>query len=223
MAHKKQDFRFERDWDIETLKEDWGTVRVAIAVPVDIEIEADHKVINIDNAKKYLENAGNIYRMDCGCRTKMKNCEAPTETCLYWDTSTTTVNPENFEAYNIKQISLEEAYETFEVSHKAGLVHMAYAVDDNPIASLCSCCSCCCAVFSGLLRFGMFKHVLSSESVQVTDTTKCTDCGLCIDSCHFGAREVLDGQLEVNNEMCYGCGLCVGACPEEALKIVAKA
>ena len=65
----------------------------------------------------------------------------------------------------------------------------------------------------------MFKHVLSSDTVQVTDYSKCDNCGLCVELCHFGAREIIDGKLEINNEICYGCGLCVESCPQQAITI----
>ena len=136
-----------------------------------------------------------------------------------WD-PVSPVDTEEYRALNTHEITLEEAYETLHKSHEAGLVHMAYAYGDNAeVNSLCSCCSCCCAVFSGLLRFGMFKHVLSSDTIQVTDYSKCNDCGACIDTCHFGARELVEEKLTVNDELCYGCGLCLEACSEKAITI----
>lgn len=45
---------------------------------------------------------------------------------------------------------------------------------------------------------------------------KCTLCKLCIDTCPFGAIEIKDGKLFIN-ENCNLCGLCVKTCPENAL------
>jgi len=221
MSHKKHGFRFENDWDVETLESDWSGVTIAEPIPVNVEIKADQKVIHIDKAKEYLKKAEKIYRLDCECRTKRGNCDNPVETCLMWDVAESTIESDWAKELHIKKITLDEAYKTLKMSHEAGLVHMAYASGENPnVNSLCSCCSCCCAVFSGLLRFGMFKHVLSSDTIQVTDESACISCGQCIDSCHFGAREINDGKLEVNNEICYGCGLCVESFPEQAITIL---
>ena len=57
MAHKKQGYRFEDDWTIDELKEaekDWN---IAVTVPVNVKIEAEHRVLNLENVKGYLSNA----------------------------------------------------------------------------------------------------------------------------------------------------------------------
>ncbi|MGI6595669.1 MAG: electron transfer flavoprotein subunit alpha [Elusimicrobia bacterium] len=45
---------------------------------------------------------------------------------------------------------------------------------------------------------------------------KCTLCKLCIDACPFGAIEIRDEKLFIN-ENCNLCGICVKTCPEGAL------
>ena len=42
----------------------------------------------------------------------------------------------------------------------------------------------------------------------------CTDCGLCIKTCPFGALSLSDGVPEVN-AACRLCGLCVKSCPSQ--------
>ncbi|MFX1561275.1 MAG: 4Fe-4S dicluster domain-containing protein, partial [Promethearchaeota archaeon] len=61
-----------------------------------------------------------------------------------------------------------------------------------------------------------------SDYASVTDMDVCASCGTCIDRCHFGAREMTDDGLRVNDDLCYGCGLCVSTCPEEAISLVEK-
>ncbi len=46
---------------------------------------------------------------------------------------------------------------------------------------------------------------------------KCTLCKRCIDQCPFGAIEIKEGKLHIN-ESCTLCGLCVKVCPEAALE-----
>jgi electron transfer flavoprotein alpha subunit len=46
---------------------------------------------------------------------------------------------------------------------------------------------------------------------------KCTLCKECIDTCPFGAIEIKDGKIYIN-ENCTLCGLCINACPEGALE-----
>lgn len=45
---------------------------------------------------------------------------------------------------------------------------------------------------------------------------KCTGCGLCRESCPFGAIDMVNGVPELN-AACKVCGLCVKKCPEKAI------
>lgn len=45
---------------------------------------------------------------------------------------------------------------------------------------------------------------------------KCTGCGVCRESCPFGAIDMKDGKPELNAG-CRVCGICVKKCPEKAL------
>jgi ferredoxin len=224
MAHKKQGFRFKKDWNSETLQqiknfEDW---KIAITIPVNMEIKAEQKVLSLEKAISYLDEAKEIYKLDCICRTMMGNCESPVATCLNWDSAKKLINTDIYKNQNARLISKEEAIETLKMSHEAGLVHMAYAAWDDKVNRICSCCSCCCAVFSSVLRFSMFPGLISSDTISVTNMDQCDNCGTCVDRCQFGARTIVDEKLKVNNDLCYGCGACVSTCPTEAITLVEK-
>ena len=47
----------------------------------------------------------------------------------------------------------------------------------------------------------------------------CNLCQACLKKCPFGALEIKDGKIYVN-EKCTGCGICVKACPTKAITIV---
>jgi ferredoxin len=55
---------------------------------------------------------------------------------------------------------------------------------------------------------------------NLMDESKCTSCGVCVDRCHFGARDIKDGKLEYNKDLCFGCGLCVSTCPTKAISLI---
>jgi MinD superfamily P-loop ATPase len=58
------------------------------------------------------------------------------------------------------------------------------------------------------------EHEFWSGQVAVIDQTKCTQCGLCQDLCHFNA---IDEDFNVDPVSCEGCGFCSHICPEEAI------
>jgi NAD-dependent dihydropyrimidine dehydrogenase PreA subunit len=190
------------------------------AIPVNVEIKADHLVLNLENAKKILSKARTISVTDCGCRVKRGNCDAPIKVCVDMDE----IAERNIAEGRAREINLDEALDILEYSHKAGLVHMALAqaaiYEPGVINTICSCCSCCCTQLSGLLRFGLAPHMLTPLVTSVTNTSDCTECGVCAERCQFGAREMPNGSLSYNPDLCYGCGLCVSTCHTNAITLV---
>lgn len=45
----------------------------------------------------------------------------------------------------------------------------------------------------------------------------CTNCGICMDHCRFGAISEQDGDPKINQIYCEGCRLCARVCPVEAI------
>ena len=47
---------------------------------------------------------------------------------------------------------------------------------------------------------------------------KCNGCGICVDACHEGAIEIVDGKAQLTREdYCDGLGDCLPACPMKAI------
>ena len=223
MAHRKRGYRFENDWTVEELKEYEASWKSAVTIPVDVEIEAEHRVLSFGKVEEYLSKANPIVHLDCFCREKRHNCDAPLDVCIYLnDRAEIALKSEDFKYRNPRKATMEEALDALARSHEAGPVHMAYAYGEDEINVICSCCSCCCEVLSGVLRFGLAPHLLASDTVSVTDTPVCDDCGDCVERCQFGAREMMNGKMTFKPELCFGCGLCVSKCPTNAIKLVDK-
>ena len=55
------------------------------------------------------------------------------------------------------------------------------------------------------------------------DQEKCNGCGLCIDACHEGALELIDGKaVLISDEYCDGLGDCLPECPTGAIEIIER-
>lgn len=55
------------------------------------------------------------------------------------------------------------------------------------------------------------------------DEEKCNGCGLCVDACHEGAIELVDGKAKlISDEYCDGLGDCLPQCPTNAITIIER-
>ena len=227
MAHRRQGYRFKNDWTEEKLRkgrESEGDWKITKPIPVNIKIDVEHRVLNLEKAKEYLDKAHSFSVLNCGCRTARGNCDAPRDVCIGMDKAAEkAVSDDAYKDLNPRRITREEAVQVLARSHEAGLVHMALDVlGEDRVNAICSCCSCCCAILSSVVRFGLFPQLLKSDTTSVTDMSLCTNCGVCVERCQFGAREMIDDSLTINDELCMGCGLCVTKCPTTAIKLAAK-
>lgn len=55
------------------------------------------------------------------------------------------------------------------------------------------------------------------------DESKCNGCGICVDACHEGAIEMIEGKARlVSDEYCDGLGDCLPGCPTGAIVITER-
>ncbi|MHA2290302.1 MAG: ATP-binding protein, partial [Promethearchaeota archaeon] len=122
-----------------------------------------------------------------------------------------------YKSENLVKVSKMEIKKLLEESDQRGLVHqIIYFPNPSFYYVVCNCCPCCCVIMNKFLTSGS-PQMIKSEFFAYTDTSKCTNCGICSKRCNFGARKILDSKLNFFNNYCFGCGLCVSECPEEAI------
>jgi len=206
------------DWTLEELQKDYIGQMKAVTIPVNISIQGQQQVLDTSAAEKILKSAKLITVEDCGCRIRVKKCNAPLDVCL-------SINGEAQDALKrgAKPISVQKALKVLERSHKAGLVHLAYIFEGEEKSEIiCSCCSCCCHSMSALVRFGIPDHVVASEYVSLQNEETCKNCGTCVERCQFNARTLVNDKLHFTKEKCFGCGLCVSTCPTSSISLVKR-
>ena len=198
-----------------------GDLTSAVAVPVNVEIEAKQRVLDLSEVEKILMGSENIFLQDCGCRKLHHNCDSPLDTCLAVNVGSDYAEkwPDN----RSRKVNVEEALDALRRSHEAGLVHMAYVFKGEEKPQLiCSCCTCCCHTLGGIVGHGITTQVLTSKLIAVDDESRCIECGKCVERCVLGARSIDDGKKRYDKMRCFGCGLCVSTCPEGAIKLVER-
>jgi Pyruvate/2-oxoacid:ferredoxin oxidoreductase delta subunit len=183
-----------------------------------VQIEKREVALDLSQTNQILMQAEKIALADCICRETLQNCDFPRNTCLLLNQ-----RAENLvNGGRAKWITRQQAKDIVLETHKQALVHLAmYQLNNSSQipSEICSCCSCCCQALQGLQRMNMKGLVESSDFVAVQDSAKCTQCGICVDRCHFGAITWEDDKLIFNRDFCFGCGLCVTACPENSIEL----
>jgi ferredoxin len=219
MAHRRLGYRFEDDWSEKELKDTYRDIESAVAIPVNVAIEGEQRVLDLGRAEKLLRESRLIAISDCGCHRDHRNCSAPLDVCICLDEDAEGMLKSG--EYNARKATLHEALDALRRAHDAGLVPMAYTLaGSDKISPICNCCSCCCHTLSGLVRFGLAKHVLTSDSISETDSDSCSNCGVCEARCQFGARTMQDGKMHYDPDHCFGCGLCVSTCSTGAIRLI---
>ncbi|MEL7563330.1 MAG: 4Fe-4S binding protein [Dehalobacterium sp.] len=134
---------------------------------------------------------------------------------------------DNFAEYYVENgiartITMDEALQIAKDGERDGRVILVYNSKDGEI--MCSCCSCCCGLMI-LAKFmpGPASEFISNYYCQVDEFLCTGDCAeICVERCPVGARQIIDGKLQMDRNKCISCGLCVTICPKGALSLVRK-
>jgi NAD-dependent dihydropyrimidine dehydrogenase PreA subunit len=183
-------------------------------IPVRKAIPVTQYVLPTQQAIEILKEARFFALAKCGCRVAFRNCNNPLDTCLLLDEEAEYLMSRGY----AKKISLDEAKNVLEIANRAGLVHLTLYLPGQKIYAICSCCPCCCHDLQALLKYGKTFFVAKSDYIAICNADLCNGCGVCVERCIFGAREIRNGKSIVKDN-CYGCGLCVTTCPTGASQL----
>lgn len=197
------------DWTRRELEEEILPEYPAITIQVNVRFEGKNAVLDLSEVKKLVLRSRLISLANCGCRERVGRCDGPLEVCISLGSEAKKVIKEGIG----RRATVKEPLDALDLSHRAGLVHLAYVSKGKTEPQvILSCCSCCCHSMSALVRFGYDDAVVASKYVAVQDEGLCNDCGLCVDRCQFKVRFVADGKLVFDQSKCFGCGVCLSSC-----------
>lgn len=209
----------KKDWTREELEEEYVDAMTAVTIPVNIHIEGQQRILDFSEMKKILRGAKLISLGECGCRKKLKKCDAPLDVCIGLDKEAEDMMKKEL----AEKATLEEALEALERSNATGLVHIAYTFEGSEKPDVvCSCCSCCCHSMSALVRFGIPEAVVASTYVAVNNSETCINCGKCVERCQFKARYLENDKLVYYKARCFGCGVCISTCPTKSISLAKR-
>jgi ferredoxin len=187
-------------------------------VPI-VESLADQQwVLPTERVIKLIGNARSFAVAPCVCRTHYQRCDNPVDVCIFLNDISDKLVKKRY----ARRLPINEVVENLYEANEHGLVHLTlYNPKQYPFA-ICSCCRCCCHDLQLLLDYNRKDLVAGSEYIAVWDHALCSNCGLCIERCVFGARTLINERIEYNPDQCYGCGLCITVCPNDAIRLERK-
>jgi ferredoxin len=183
---------------------------------VEEEINQGCGALPHDLVYKYIDEAKYLSVGNCSCRTIVKACDSPIETCIGVGYAARFLVEQGLS----RPIDKLEAKKIVKEAHDAGLVSIPNNTK-NDIGIICHCCSCCCAQLGVATIHGRYDLRPVGSFVAVVDKNQCTACESCISVCPIKAISVED-TASTDPEKCIGCGLCVSSCPEKALSLVKR-
>ena len=191
-----------------------------LTLPVHITIDVEGLVLNQPELESLLRAASLIAVGECGCRTEKGLCDGPLDVCLGLNEEA----QENIDRDGWREIDVAEAMGILEMTHRAGLVHLAYRRSNGDVHLVCSCCTCCCSFLTSLSQRSYQDALTTSSYVAEYNVDACTHCGICVKRCPFGAftRTADNTPVTFDPDQCFGCGLCVSTCPSEAIRFVER-
>jgi ferredoxin len=165
-----------------------------------------------------LQDPGHIVVLDCPCRAARANPCQPLDVCLIVGEPFASFASEHH-PHRSRRITSQEAIAILEAEDRRGHVHHAFFKDAmlGRFYAICNCCSCCCGAIQAH-RNGTPMLASSGYVAQVSEEL-CLACGVCADSCTFGAISV-DELAMINTAICMGCGICLSQCAQGALTLV---
>ncbi|MFA4949042.1 MAG: 4Fe-4S binding protein [Candidatus Krumholzibacteriia bacterium] len=169
-----------------------------------------HYVSTLDEARRLVAGRRDFWVSNCGCREGRGGCKRTRmDICLLFEDIPPTGSGK-------RVATMKDVEEILRLAESSQLVPRPFRNDDRTAAAgICFCCDDCCSYF-----LDPAEKCDKGASIERTDLELCTQCGACVDVCHFGARAMAEGELAIDRDKCYGCGVCAGVCPVDCIEMI---
>jgi ferredoxin len=185
-------------------------------IPVGEEVASEHGTLPYEKVEEMIDRAQVVGVAHCACRSAMRKCDNPTESCMMFDDTCTFLVERGYGRY----LSKDEMKRMLKKYDELGLVRQVNNAQDK-LTFICNCCTCCCGLLRAMTTFGNPNVLSNSGFVPKLDPKACTGCGVCVEKrCPMKALKMKKDKPVLDVKKCIGCGLCVTGCPEGAFKMV---
>jgi electron transport complex protein RnfB len=195
-------------------------------IPLNINIDTTHKISPTEEILEIIKRVPSVALGYCYCRSAERKKKSKTScthdlwTCIHIGTAKKLA--ELKERTPLKSSNYEEIKAVLLAADKAGLIHqLITAPTSEYFYVICNCCTCCCIMLNDVIHHSS-KVGIASNFIAIQDETKCTNCGKCVERCHFKARIMKNNNLCYDPKNCVGCGLCVSTCEYEAITLTRR-
>ena len=180
---------------------------------MDSTAPAMHYVCTREEAQELIRPYGRFWVSNCGCRESRGTCgRSRIDVCLIFNEGDQGSGSAKKE---ITPAEVEEILTEAQVKH---LVSRPFRNEARTATDgICFCCDDCCGYF-----LNPEEPCDRGKLSELTERDQCTDCGVCVDVCYFGARKMEGEKLLILREKCHGCGICRDVCPEDCIEMVMR-
>ena len=204
------------------LKGRWG----GKVIPLNKNIHAETRFLPTQEILELLSRSNVVGIGWCYCRSVQRkygppNCDHPLYTCIHLSFGKSLYEVP-YKSEKLKVVSKQEILKLLEECDNRGLIHqLIYFPSPQFYYVVCNCCPCCCVVMNKFLKTGS-PQMIKSDFIAETSIYKCVNCGTCEEWCYFGARMIIDDELQFTPLQCFGCGICISKCPNKSITLKRK-